>query len=122
MPAAAEVTARRYRVASPAIWIGVLGGLAALSLAAMIPLSLLAGQVFNGAIPLVIGVPCAGVGILVARRQPRNPIGWLFLVTAACLFLSTDGPDYALLQPIASGITFRWARWARYWASYGAPA
>ncbi len=63
----------------------------------MIPLSLLAGQVFNGAIPLVIGVPCAGVGILVARRQPRNPIGWLFLVTAACLFLSTDGPDYALL-------------------------
>jgi hypothetical protein len=63
----------------------------------MIPLSFLAGQIFNGAIPLVIGVPCAGVGILVARRQPRNPIGWLFLVTAACLFLSTDGSDYAFL-------------------------
>ncbi len=76
----------------------VLGGLAALSLAAMIPLTLLAGQVFNGAIPLVIGVPCAVVGMLVARRQPRNPIGWLFLVTAICLFLSTDGPDYALLH------------------------
>jgi hypothetical protein len=35
--------------------------------------------------------------VLVARRQPRNPIGWLFLVIAACLFLSTDGPDYAFL-------------------------
>jgi hypothetical protein len=97
VPAAAEVAARRFRVASPATSVILLGGLAALSLAAMIPLSFLAGQVFNGAIPLVIGVPCAGVGILVARRQPRNPIGWLFLVTAACLFLSTDGPDYAFL-------------------------
>ena len=95
--AAAEVAARRFRLGSPAAWVILLGGVAALSFAAMIPLSFLAGQVFNGAIPLVIGVPCAGVGILVARRQPRNPIGWLFLVTAACLFLSTDGPDYALL-------------------------
>jgi hypothetical protein len=87
----------RARLASPASWAILLGGLAALSLAAMIPLTFLSGQVFNGSIPLVIGVPCAGVGVLVARRRPRNPIGWLFLVTGTCLFLSTDGPDYALL-------------------------
>jgi hypothetical protein len=89
--------AGRSCLPSPAIWAILLGGLAALSLVAMVPLTFLAHQVFNGAIPLVIGVPCAGVGILVARRQPRNPIGWLFLVTGTCLFLSTDGPDYALL-------------------------
>jgi hypothetical protein len=89
--------AGRSRLASPATWAIVLGGLAALSLAAMIPLTFLSGQVFDGALPLVIGVPCAGVGILVARRQPRNPIGWLFLVTGTCLFLSTDGTDYTLL-------------------------
>jgi hypothetical protein len=94
---AAEVTARWFRVASPATWVILLGGLAALSFAAMIPLSFLSGQLFNGAIPLVIGLPCAGVGILVAQRQPRNPIGWLFLVIATCLFLSTDGSDYAFL-------------------------
>jgi hypothetical protein len=35
-------------VASPAAWVTVLGGLAALSLAATFPLSFLAGQVFNG--------------------------------------------------------------------------
>ena len=35
--------------------------------------------------------------MVVARRQPRNPIGWLFLVVAACLILGTDGSDYALL-------------------------
>jgi hypothetical protein len=98
VPAAAEVTARRFRLASPATWVILLGGLAALSLAATIPLSLLTGQLFNGAVPLVIGVPCAGVGTVVARRQPRNPIGWLFLVIAACLFLSNDGSDYALLS------------------------
>jgi hypothetical protein len=93
----AGVIAGRFRLASPATWVILLGGLAALSFTAMIPLTFLAGQVFNGVLPLVIGVPCAGVGILVARRQPRNPIGWLFLVTGTCLFLSTDGSDYALL-------------------------
>jgi hypothetical protein len=75
----------------------VLSGLAAVSFAAMVPLSLLSGQVFNGIVPLVIGVPCTGVGILVARRQPRNPLGWLFLMIAVCLFLGTDGGDYAFL-------------------------
>jgi hypothetical protein len=75
----------------------VLGGLAALSLAAMIPLGLLAHQLFDGLLALVLGVSCAGTGTVVARRQPRNPIGWLFLVTAACLFLSSDGSDYAIL-------------------------
>jgi hypothetical protein len=36
--------------------------------------------------------------MLVARRQPRNPLGWLLLLVAACLVLSTDGPLYALLD------------------------
>jgi hypothetical protein len=76
----------------------VLGVVTALSLVAMIPLSLLAHQVFNGVVPLVIGVPCAGVGMLVARRQPRNPIGWLFLAIAVGLFLGTDGGDYGYLD------------------------
>jgi hypothetical protein len=76
----------------------VLAGLAALSLAAMIPLTLLSHELFNGLVALVIGLPCAGVGVVVARRQPRNPIGWLLLVIAACLFLSTDGPDYVLVS------------------------
>jgi hypothetical protein len=75
----------------------VLGGLVAVSAAAMIPLSLLSHQYFNGAVPLVIGGPGAVVGILIARRQPGHPIGWLLLVIAGCLFLATDGGDYALL-------------------------
>jgi hypothetical protein len=34
------------------------------------------------------------VGWLVTRRQPGNPIGWLFLVTGVFMFLSTAGGDY----------------------------
>jgi hypothetical protein len=95
--AAAEHNPRSSRVPSAAAWLRVLGGLTVLSLVAMIPLSFLAGQIFNGAVPLVIGVPCAVFGALVARRQPANPIGWLLLVIAVCLFLGTAAGDYAYL-------------------------
>ena len=78
----------------------VAGIVAVLSGAAMIPLALLARSagslaLGNLAIAAVIGVPCAAVGWLVARRQPGNPLGWLFLVIAVCLFLCTDGGEYA---------------------------
>jgi hypothetical protein len=86
--------ARRW-LASPAVWVFVLGGLAVLSLVAMLPLSLLSRQLGSGLTALVIGVPCAGVGLLVARRQPGNPLGWLYLLIASCLFLATDGGDYS---------------------------
>jgi hypothetical protein len=75
-------------------WRIVLGLLALLSLIAAVPLSLLAHQVDSGVIAAAIGVPCAAVGWLVTRRQPGNPIGWLFLVTGVFMFLSTAGGDY----------------------------
>jgi hypothetical protein len=79
------------------MWAVALSGLMVVSAAATVPLSLLSRQYVNGVVPLVIGVPCGVVGVLVARRQPGNPIGWLLLVIPACLFLATDGADYALL-------------------------
>ena len=79
-------------------WSVVLGGIAAVSLAATIPLSVLAHLVGDGVVALVIGVPCAAIGFLVARRQPRNPLGWLFLVIAIFLFVPTVGGDYAYLN------------------------
>jgi len=79
-------------------WSVVLGGIAAVLLAAMIPLSVLAQLVGEGVVALVIGVPCAAIGFLVARRQPRNPLGWLFLVIAIFLFVPTVGGDYAYLN------------------------
>jgi len=78
-----------------AAWAAVLGGVAALSLVATLPLTLLSGQLGDGTVALVIGIPCAGVGFLVARRQPGNPLGWLFLAVAILLFVSNDAGDYA---------------------------
>jgi len=75
--------------------VAILGGLAVLALVATLPLALLSRQIGEGIVAVGIGVPCAAVGALVAHRQPRNPLGWLFLVTALGLFVSNDGADYA---------------------------
>jgi hypothetical protein len=92
--AALDATARFFRLGSPRAWAAVLGALAVVSFAAAVPLSLLSHQLDSGVIAAVIGVPCAAVGWLVTRRQPGNPIGWLFLVTGVFMFLSTAGGDY----------------------------
>jgi hypothetical protein len=39
----------------------------------------------------------AGVGVIVARRQPRNPIGWILLISIALLLLSAAVGSYAAL-------------------------
>lgn len=110
----AESAGRRFFRASPATWAVVVGGLLAVSTVAMLPLTLLAHQVFGGLVALVVGVPCAGVGVIVARRQPRNPIGWLFLVIAACVILATDGMDYPLLDAGAGYVfTLRGGAWSQ---------
>jgi hypothetical protein len=87
----------RIRPASPAAWALVIGGLAALCTVATIPLSILARENVDGSIALVIGIPAAAVGIVVARRLPRNPLGWLLLAIGTCLIVANDGSDYALL-------------------------
>ena len=76
-PAAAS---GRSRLASP-VTATVLGALALVLLAAGIVLSALVHQLsILGSGPIIpIVVVYAGVGVVVARRQPRNPIGWLLL-------------------------------------------
>ena len=38
----------------------------------------------------------AGVGVLVARRQPRNPVGWLLILFTFLFLLGIDAQDYAV--------------------------
>lgn len=52
----------------------------------------------NSLLGVVLGLPAAAVGVLVARRQPRNPLDWSLLASAASLVLSTDGGLYVLLD------------------------
>jgi hypothetical protein len=82
------------RLGSARTWRVVLGVLVVASFAAAVSLTVLSGQIFDALVAAAIGVPCAAVGWLVTRRQPGNPIGWLFLVTGVFMFLGTAGGDY----------------------------
>jgi hypothetical protein len=109
-----------------------LGALVLVLLAAYVPLSavahqLTASEVWSASSTLVIGVACAGVGVVVAWHQPRNPLGWLFLGIAACFLLSTDSGLYAVADyrvrhgtwPLGPASVFLTALWAPAIVAFG---
>jgi hypothetical protein len=88
----------RFRLASP-VTAMALGALALVLLAAAFVLSALVHQLsILGSGPIVpIVVVYAGVGLVVARRQPRNPIGWILIGFIVLFLLSNDLGFYAVL-------------------------
>ncbi|HEX4033522.1 MAG TPA: hypothetical protein VHX66_03680 [Solirubrobacteraceae bacterium] len=46
---------------------------------------------------LIFTLAFTGVGFIVARRQPRNPMGWLLMGVAVSVNVGTVGPTYAYL-------------------------
>jgi hypothetical protein len=80
------------RLASPrtALWLGCL---TALLIIAAVPLAIASHDVSQG----IVVVPFGVVGYVVARRQPRNPIGWILLALTLAFLLSADGGSYAVL-------------------------
>ena len=87
----ALITRRRPSAAT------VLGATILLLAAALVGLSFLARRPGYPLQPLMIAIPSAAVGVLVARRQPRNPNGWLLLGIAVAILLSTGAGVYSLL-------------------------
>ena len=75
----------------------LVGAVMLLLAAALVALSFLARQPGYPLQPIMIAIPTAAVGVLVARNQPRNPNGWLLLGIAAALLLSTGAGAYSLL-------------------------
>ena len=73
--------------------VGLMLGLAALNivLSARIPPN--AGLKGVG----IITLPFAIVGLLVARRRPRNPIGWILLALTFGVLVSVNAANYAVL-------------------------
>jgi len=78
----------------------VLGVATLVLFAAAPPLAVLAHAVSfsNLFVGLVLGVPFGIVGTLLARRLPRNPVGWLLLASAFSGALASDAGFYALLR------------------------
>jgi len=84
-----EVEKGHFRLGSP--WTALVLGLLYVGLlVAWVPLSVLAHQFTFGSLFLLLLVPFAAVGVLVAARQPRNPIGWVMVLLA---LLFTGGAD-----------------------------
>ena len=88
------MTTRARPHSNLALW---LGAAAALLIVASFPLSALAHQLtFGGVGQLLLMIPFAAVGALVASRQPRNPIGWLLLAIAVTASYGADAGFYAV--------------------------
>jgi hypothetical protein len=90
--------ASRFRLASPAT-ATVLGALALVLMAVALTLSSLVGDLsVLGSGPIIPTVVIyAGVGVVVARRQPRNPIGWILIGFIVLFLFSTVVGYYAAL-------------------------
>jgi hypothetical protein len=90
-----EVTARRFRLASPRTAL-VLGALILVLVALDVPLDR-ASHGGVGGLGLVALVVTA-LGLVVARRQPGNPIGWLLMAVGAWLVVYSIAAGYAVLD------------------------
>ena len=90
---------RRLRVASPVTAV-LLGALGLTLIAAWVPLTYLTGdlQASRDGAAAALALACGLLGMLVARRQPRNPEGWLLLSLAVGLIAVVDSGLYAVLD------------------------
>jgi hypothetical protein len=88
----------RVRLATPTT-ASILAVLVLALACAVVPLTRLTHQSELGAtsgVPLLAAF--AGMGVLVARRQPRHPMGWILLGIALGFVLNTDASDYSILD------------------------
>jgi len=107
------------KLASPGAAAAGLGGLGLALLAAWVLLTALTRdvQVSRDGAAVVFAVGTGLLGLLLARRQPQNPEGWLLLGPAAAVLAVLDGGLYAVLD---YGCTTAGCRWARPPYSSGA--
>jgi hypothetical protein len=95
LPGSTVVSAARGRAASRVALC--LGAFVAVLLAGAVPLAIVAHGFDAGLVSfLLVFVPFVGVGVVLALRLPRNPIGWIFLFLALGVLLSVDAGAYAL--------------------------
>jgi hypothetical protein len=99
VPEMTDVAARRFRLASPPA-ANALGALVLVLLGATVTLAALIHQltILNVATGLTIPLVYAAVGVVVARHQPRNPVGWILICFVVLLLIPLDAGYYAVLR------------------------
>jgi hypothetical protein len=93
------VGGRRFRLASPAT-ANAVGALVLVLLGVTVTLAVLIRQltILNVATGLTIPLIYAAVGVVVARHQPRNPVGWILACFVVLLLIPLDAGYYAVLR------------------------
>ena len=95
-PAPPDVAAggadRRFRWATPRTAL-VVGVLTLLMFAASVPLA----KASKTGSPPGLMIPFGVLGFVLARRQPRNPIGWIMLLLCPVFIVSNDAGLYSLV-------------------------
>ena len=101
---AADVTGRRLRLASPGVAVA-LAGLSLVALVAVFALEILSDQISwsssdiaNSVSFVTFVLAFTAVGVVVARREPRNPMGWLLIGVALAIEMLNVGTNYAYLD------------------------
>jgi hypothetical protein len=89
--------ARRFRLASP-ITAVILGAVALVLTVLYVPLAWPARDVSDGWDVLLSFVGFALPGVVVARRQPRNPIGWILIGLGVLGTFYGDASRYAVFD------------------------
>jgi signal transduction histidine kinase len=87
-------------------------------LGALNDITLTAGELLLIALVLLATMTSSTVGALVASRQPRNPLGWLFLGLSLCVVLGVMGEDYpiyAIRTNPGSLPAPEWVLWVSGW-------
>jgi hypothetical protein len=84
------------RLASPKT-ATVVGVVTLLLLVAGVPLAIATHQVSGALAEFPLMVPFGVVGVIIALRQPRNPIGWIMLAVAGAYTVGADAGSYAVL-------------------------
>ena len=69
-------------------------------------------SVVSDAVLLLSFTPFAAVGALIISRRPRNSIGWIFMVTAIGMAVSTVAFDYAVYALLTNPGSLPEAEWA----------
>ena len=95
-PPAAE-SGRRFRPASPRTAV-VLGALTLVLAVVYVPLAYPARDVSDGWVVLLALLAFAVPGVVVARRQPGNPIGWILIGLGMLGAFYTDAARYAVFD------------------------
>ena len=80
--------------------------------AAAAVLAALAGRLSIGITAgVVIVLTFAGVGLVVARRQPGNPIGWMMVMFTLVYVLGGAANSTRCCFTASATAVFRWLRW-----------